>query len=190
MVTLASGTVLSGTVAGDFFIRHKRDSSNTLLVVSFELKKEVKTGDLYQASAEVVAMETLLARTVPVFLTDLNKVWRFVYHADDGNITYVDLSRDEAVHTALALTSSFTAPTTAKSHTQWYSTAPFPTFALQLKQKPPDSETNERLMDELDVMQMSGSTFDEMRAFVLSRVIFGGISVSCVKDEAWRNMYV
>ena len=188
-VRLPSGVLLSGTIAGDFFIQRKGDTSNSWLVVSFELKKKVEPGDVYQASAEMVALETELGRTVPVLLTDLRDAWRLVYRADDGTIQFVVLNRDEAVCIALQLTSSFTVPTTEQTHTQWYVKPPFPTFALQLKHKPVDSEAHERFNDELEVMKMSGCTHNEMRAFILPRLTFRGM-IGSSNDETWRSMYV
>ena len=188
-VRLPSGVLLSGTIAGAFYIRRKGGASNSWLVVSFELKKKVEQGDVYQASAEMVALETELNRTVPVLLTDLKDDWRLVYRADDGEINFVVLTRDEAVHIALELTSSFTVRTTERSHVQFYAKAPFPTFALQLKHKPVDSEAHERFNDELEVMKMSGCTHNEMRAFILPRLTFRGM-IGSSNDETWRSMYV
>ena len=184
-VHLESGVVLCGTIAGDFFIRYKKDDSLTCVTCVLELKKEVASGDKYQAGAELVGMETQLARPVPVFLTDLRDDWRLLFR-DAIGIRCLMLSRDEAVHMIQGFTAKFVIPRVGIR--AGFSEAPIRGFLLELPKSKIKIENEERLQDELSVMQMSGCTYPEIRDFIFSRVTFGGIAVN--ESEGWRNMFV
>ena len=96
------------------------------------------------------------------------------------------LSRDEAVHMIQGFTAKFVIPRVGIR--AGFSEAPIRGFLLELPKSKIKIENEERLQDELSVMQMSGCTYPEIRDFIFSRVTFGGIAVN--ESEGWRNMFV
>ena len=173
--------VLKGTI-GDFVVRFKKDSTYTCVTSIIELKKKVSDSDQFQAGAELVGMETRLCRTVPVFLTDLRDDWRLIFRDSLCEIGVMILSRDQAVNMMQQLVDKFVIP--VGSSQARFSEPPFPGFLLELPKKRTAGE--DRLEDELSVMQMSGCPYNEIRDFIFSRVTFGGVAVD---NGEWRNMY-
>ena len=175
--------VLKGTI-GDFAVRLKNDTTFSFVTSILEVKKNVSDGDQFQAGVELVGMETLLRRMVPVFLTDLKNDWRLIFRDSLFAIRVMILTRDQAVNMMQQLVATFALP--VGSSQARFSVPPFSGFLMEPPKKRTAGEAQDRLEDELSVMQMSGCPYNEIRDFLFSRGTFGGIAVD---NGEWRNMY-